>query len=190
MFVASRRLSSRPGRWVRGCRRTAIRSIGAVGSVSRNHPGRNRTRSRFSHCSTASCTPSARWSITKWSIVIKRAFTLWFTGLSGSGKSTLAREVGTELMNRGYRVEILDGDEVRQTVTQRVGFSKAGRDLNVRYMGSLASLFSRHGVVAIVAAISPYAATRQAVRRRHGGEFVEVYLECGLAAMPFGNSVL
>ena len=111
--------------------------------------------------------------------MIKRAFTLWFTGLSGSGKSTLAREVGTELMNRGYRVEILDGDEVRQTVTQRVGFSKAGRDLNVRYMGSLASLFSRHGV----AAISPYAATRQAVRRRHGGEFVEVYLECGLAEL-------
>jgi adenylyl-sulfate kinase len=111
---------------------------------------------------------------------MNRAFTLWLTGLSGSGKSTLAREVQVDLAKRGYRVEILDGDEVRRTATRRLGFSKADRDLNVRFIGTLAGFLSRNGVVAIVAAISPYLATRQDVRRRHGGAFVEVYVKCGL----------
>jgi adenylyl-sulfate kinase len=95
--------------------------------------------------------------------------TVWFTGLSGAGKSTIGQRVATELRHRGLNVEVLDGDEVRQTLSAGLGFSKEDRDINIR----------RNGVVAITAAISPYADTRAEVRRRIG-RFVEVYVRCSI----------
>jgi adenylyl-sulfate kinase len=107
-------------------------------------------------------------------------FTLWLTGLSGAGKSTLARAVRDELVGRGVRVEILDGDEVRATLSRGLGFSREDRDENVRRIGFVTRLLSRNGVVAIAAAISPYRATRQEVRNTHETPFVEVFVDCPL----------
>lgn len=105
--------------------------------------------------------------------------TIWFTGLSGAGKSTIGQRVATELRNRGLRVEVLDGDEVRQTLSAGLGFSKEDRDINIRRIGFVAELLTRNGVVAITAAISPYKDTRAEVRRRIG-RFVEVYVNCSI----------
>jgi adenylyl-sulfate kinase len=104
--------------------------------------------------------------------------TLWLTGLSSAGKSTLAQLIRATLVNRGYRVEILDGDEVRKILSGDLGFSKEDRDTNVRRIGFVARLLSRNGIVAIVAAISPYRATRDEVRRQHEAPFVEVFVDC------------
>lgn len=105
--------------------------------------------------------------------------TLWFTGLSGAGKSTLAGLVAEELRRRGHRVEILDGDEVREHLSRGLGFSRADRDTNIRRIGYVAKLLSRNGTVAITAAISPYRATRDEVRRQIV-RFVEVYVSTPL----------
>lgn len=107
-------------------------------------------------------------------------FTLWFTGLPGAGKSTIAKAVRDELVERGRRVEILDGDEARTHLSKGLGFSKADRDTNIRRIGFVARLLSRNGVVAIVAAISPYRETRDEVRRAHEATFVEVFVACPL----------
>jgi len=107
-------------------------------------------------------------------------FTVWCTGLSGVGKSTLAAAVREELIRRGRRVEVLDGDEVRAHLGQGLGFSKADRDTNVRRIGYVARLLSRNGVAVIVAAISPYRDVRDEVRCAHEAPFVEVYVECAL----------
>src|SRR5437879_10141737 len=109
-----------------------------------------------------------------------RGFTLWFTGLSGAGKSTLAAAVSAELRGRGIPVEVLDGDEVRQNLSKGLGFSKEDRDTNIRRIGYVARLLSRNGVVAIAAAISPYRAVRDEVRRAHEAPFVEVFVECSI----------
>jgi adenylyl-sulfate kinase len=114
---------------------------------------------------------------------VGRGFTLWFTGLSGAGKSTLAAAMRDVLRARGRRVEVLDGDEVRQNLSKGLGFSKEDRDTNIRRIGYVAHLLSRNGVVAIAAAISPYAAVRDEVRAQHDGSFVEVYVECPIAAL-------
>jgi adenylylsulfate kinase len=106
--------------------------------------------------------------------------TLWFTGLSGAGKSTLAGAVRDELVARGLRVEILDGDEVRTNLSKGLGFSKEDRDTNVRRIGYVARLLSRNGVIAIAAAISPYGAVRDEVRRANEAAFVEVFVECSI----------
>ena len=112
-----------------------------------------------------------------------RGFTLWFTGLSGAGKSTLARGVRAALEARGHRVEILDGDEVRQNLSKGLGFSKEDRDTNISRIGYVARLLSRNGVVAITAAISPYRDVRDEVRRAHEAAFVEVFVDCSIDAL-------
>lgn len=106
-------------------------------------------------------------------------FTLWFTGLSGSGKSTLAAGVARRLRAGGIRVEVLDGDEVRQNLSKGLGFSREDRDTNIRRIGYVARLLTRNGVVVIAAAISPYRAARDEVRREIGA-FVEVHVRASL----------
>src|SRR5882724_3614788 len=107
----------------------------------------------------------------------QKGFTLWLTGLSGAGKSTLARLVETELIARGHRVEVLDGDVIRTNLSKGLGFSKKDRDTNIRRIGFVCNLLARNQVVAIAAAISPYRDVRDEVRRDIG-TFVEVYVKC------------
>ena len=106
-------------------------------------------------------------------------FTLWFTGLPCSGKSTLAELVAQELERRGRGVEILDGDVVRTHLTKGLGFSKEDRDENIRRIGFVCKLLSRHGAVAIAAAISPYRNVRDDVRSTIEN-FIEVYVDTPL----------
>lgn len=110
----------------------------------------------------------------------QRGVTVWFTGLSGAGKTTIRMAVEQELRDRGLKVEVLDGDIVRQYLTKGLGFSKEDRDENIRRIGFVAHLLSRNGVVVLVSAISPYRATRDEVRQRTG-DFVEVYVNAPLA---------
>jgi adenylylsulfate kinase len=100
--------------------------------------------------------------------------TVWFTGLSGSGKTTLARALEAELVARGHDVEVLDGDLMRQHVCKGLGYSKEDRDENIRRIGFVAGLLTRHGVITLTAAISPYREIRDEVRRAIGS-FIEVY---------------
>lgn len=113
---------------------------------------------------------------------MSQGFTLWFTGLSGAGKSTISAMVERRLREAGARVEVLDGDVVRTHLSKGLGFSKEDRDENIRRIGFVCELLTRNGVVAIVAAISPYRAVREEVRGRIG-RFVEVYVECPIAVL-------
>ena len=108
-----------------------------------------------------------------------KGFTLWFTGLSGSGKTTLSKGVERILMERGCKVEVLDGDVVRTNLSKGLGFSREDRDTNIRRIGFVCSLLTRNDVIAIAAAISPYRAIREE-NRQLIGRFVEVYCECPL----------
>jgi adenylylsulfate kinase len=108
-----------------------------------------------------------------------RGFTLWFTGLPCSGKSTLAEIVAKELESRGRGVEILDGDVVRTHLTKGLGFSKEDRDENIRRIGYVCALLSKHGAIAISAAISPYRSIRDEVRSKTLN-FVEVFVDTPL----------
>jgi adenylylsulfate kinase len=104
---------------------------------------------------------------------------LWFTGLSGSGKSTIANIVVTSLRDRGRKVELLDGDEVREHLSAGLGFSKADRDTNIRRIGWVASVLARNGVVSVTAAISPYRSVRDEVRS-WVDNFVEIHVATSL----------
>jgi adenylyl-sulfate kinase len=111
-----------------------------------------------------------------------RGFTLWFTGLSGAGKTTLARALEPALRERGLKVERLDGDIVRQSLTKDLGFSKEDRDLNIDRVTFVAKLLTRNGVAVLCSFISPYRARRQKSKDEIG-EFVECFIDCPLEVL-------
>ena len=111
-----------------------------------------------------------------------KGFTLWFTGLSGAGKSTISELVSTEIKARGSRLEILDGDIVRENLSKGLGFSKEDRDTNIRRIAFVADLLSRNGTPVITAAISPYREIRDEAREMMGDRFIEVYIEASVDA--------
>src|SRR5919204_6008899 len=108
-------------------------------------------------------------------------FVLWLTGLSGAGKSTVAAKLQPALAERGHRVELLDGDEVRTNLCQGLGFSRTDRDTNVARIGYVAAKLAKHGVAVLVAAISPYRQARDRVRAQVD-QFVEVHVAASVAA--------
>jgi adenylyl-sulfate kinase len=116
-----------------------------------------------------------------------QGFILWFTGLSGAGKSTLAERLVAEFRERGYKVELLDGDEIRTHLSKGLGFSKEDRDTNIRRIGWVARVLARNGVIAITAAISPYAEIRNEIRadteKEGRAAFVEVFAHAPLEAL-------
>jgi len=111
-----------------------------------------------------------------------QGFTLWFTGLSGAGKSTISSMLEERLRAAGAKVEVLDGDVVRTHLSKGLGFGKEDRDENIRRIGFVCELLSRHGVISIAAAISPYRAVREELRARIPN-FVEVYVECPIEVL-------
>ncbi len=108
-----------------------------------------------------------------------KGLTVWFTGLSGAGKTTICNAVHTELLARGIRAEMLDGDAVRKHLNSDLGFSRKDRDENIRRIGFVAQLLTRNGVVVLVSAISPYRAVREEVRNTILN-FLEVHVNAPL----------
>jgi adenylylsulfate kinase len=110
----------------------------------------------------------------------EKGFTLWFTGLSGAGKTTISHIVEKELRDRGSRIEVLDGDVVRENLSKGLGFSKQDRDTNIRRIAFVADLLSRNGVPVITAAISPYREIRDEARELMGDRFIEVFVKASV----------
>jgi adenylylsulfate kinase len=109
----------------------------------------------------------------------QRGVTVWLTGLSGAGKTTITQALEAKLRAQDYPLEVLDGDIVRTNLTKGLGFSKEDRDENIRRIGFVANLLTRHGVIVIVSAISPYRDIRQEVKEKIG-DFVEVFVNAPL----------
>jgi adenylylsulfate kinase len=110
----------------------------------------------------------------------EQGFCLWFTGLSGSGKTTITNVLVRELRARDSKLEVLDGDIVRQNLSKGLGFSKEDRDTNIRRVAFVADLLSRNGVPVITAAISPYRELRDEARAKMDGRFIEAYVKASI----------
>ncbi|MEV0038060.1 adenylyl-sulfate kinase [Streptomyces sp. NPDC050804] len=109
----------------------------------------------------------------------ERGATVWLTGLPSAGKTTIAYELAGRLRAEGHRVEVLDGDEIREFLSAGLGFSREDRHTNVQRIGFVAELLASQGVKALVPVIAPYADSREAVRKRHhteGTGYLEVHV--------------
>ena len=110
---------------------------------------------------------------------VNGAFCVWLMGLSASGKTTLAQLLARALSQRGFKVEVLDGDIVRTTLSKGLGFTAGDRVTNLRRIAAMAQNLVHQQVVTIVAAICPYHAIREEVRATIDN-YIEVYLNCPL----------
>jgi len=188
--VSASSICSREPRGAPWCRSATMAGDGAVGRV-----GTRCRTTRLPRPSSTDCTvltdrlpmpsPHVTWnpgSVTRAERIGLSAAggaTIWCTGLSGSGKSTLAAAVEGELVHRGRAAYRLDGDNLRTGLNGDLDFGRASREENVRRVAEVACLFADAGMVALVALISPYAASRRAAREIHeraGLPFLEVYL--------------
>ena len=106
---------------------------------------------------------------------------IWFTGLSGSGKSTLATGLEHYLFEAGFKVYLLDGDNIRKGINNDLGFSSADRTENIRRIGEVSKLMLDAGLIIISAFISPFHADRDTVRHIVGKDrFTEIFIDCPL----------
>lgn len=104
---------------------------------------------------------------------------VWLTGFSGSGKSTIADWSTRELATRGFKVERLDGDTIRD-IFPNTGFSRAERDAHIKRVGYLASKLEQNGVFVVASFVSPYRESRDFVRSLCKN-FLEVHVATPLA---------
>ena len=112
----------------------------------------------------------------------QKGFTVWLTGLPRSGKSTVAGLLAGRLRAAGVtRLELLDGDVIREGLCRDLGFSRADRTENIRRIGFVSKLLTRNGVGVIVAAISPYREDRE-LAREEIQSFVEVWCNASVEA--------
>ena len=109
----------------------------------------------------------------------KKGIVIWFTGLPCSGKTTLSKEIEKYFQNKNLPIQRLDGDVVRETISNDLGFSKEDRDKNIERMSYIAQMLSNNGVNVVSAFVSPYQEMRDFTRSLCDN-FVEVYVKCGI----------
>lgn len=114
------------------------------------------------------------------SVSVPEGCVFWMTGLSGAGKTTIAKGAEKELCSRGYKVEMLDGDELRRTISADLGFSAEDREENIRRAGDIAAWMANNGAIVIAALISPSRTGRKQAREAAKGRFHEIYIRADL----------
>ncbi len=104
---------------------------------------------------------------------------IWLTGIPASGKTTLANELKKYYDQNSHPCDILDGDEIRKTLSKDLGFSPEDRKEHNRRVIFIAKILAKNGVTTIIPLISPYRETRNNARKELP-IFFEVWVKASL----------
>lgn len=88
---------------------------------------------------------------------------LWLTGNSGSGKTTLGRILRDRLNKDKNSAILLDGDEMRSSISLGAGFSREDREEHNLRCARLAKVLQSQGFHIIVSIIAPFQETRDKI---------------------------
>ncbi|MGB1018454.1 MAG: adenylyl-sulfate kinase [Chitinophagales bacterium] len=111
----------------------------------------------------------------------QNAKVIWLTGLSGSGKSTIAQGLESVFFNKGYFVQVLDGDNIRTGISNNLGFSQEDRQENIRRISEVSKLFLEAGIITICSFVSPTKKIREIPKSTIGkDDFIEIFVNTPL----------
>jgi bifunctional enzyme CysN/CysC len=111
----------------------------------------------------------------------QRGVTVLLTGLSGAGKSTIAYALERRLFDEGRAVCVLDGRQMRETISRDLGFSAAERSENLRRSADVARYLNDAGLICVAAFLAPTSEVREKARAAIGAErFLEVHVAAPL----------
>lgn len=108
---------------------------------------------------------------------MQKGVTVWFTGLSGAGKTTICRLLEEQLKRTDFKLELLDGDEIRRHFSSNLGYSREDRMTHIRRIAYICKLLNRNGVLVLASFISPFQEMRDYCRTEIG-TYLEVYVKC------------
>ncbi len=109
--------------------------------------------------------------------MVEKAWTIWFTGLHGSGKSTIANRLIKILRENKVKAELLDGDELRKTISSDLGYSLEERNEHMKRAADLCKTITDKGIMAIASVSSPTEKSREYARRTLKNMLL-VYVKC------------
>jgi len=109
----------------------------------------------------------------------KPNWTLWFTGLHGSGKSTIARKLIEILRKSNVEATLLDGDELRKTISSDLGYSLEERNEHMKRVANLCKENSQKEILTIASVASPTEQSREYARKILD-KMILVYVKCPL----------
>ncbi len=125
---------------------------------------------------------SIKKSLNSVKTVGKSGTTIWFTGFSASGKTTMAMLLRDALLKKSIQSVILDGDEVRTTINNDLGFTISDREENNRRIAEIAKIINKSGVISLCAFITPTNKIRNNIKHIIGAaNFILVFVDTPLA---------
>ena len=106
---------------------------------------------------------------------------VWLTGLPKAGKSIVASQLERLLLDRGHAATVLDGSQLRQGLSDDLGFSGEDRAEQIRRMAAVARITADAGLITIVASVSPFKDAREQGKQVVGKDrFLEIYCNAPL----------
>jgi len=106
---------------------------------------------------------------------------VWLTGLSGSGKSTLAENVKKLLERDGKKVEIIDGDTVRENYSEKLGFTYDDIKKNNNFIVELCLKEDMKSFdFILVPVIAPIRQVRDEIKELLKDKHIEVYIKASI----------
>ncbi|WP_428026059.1 adenylyl-sulfate kinase [Arcobacter sp.] len=106
---------------------------------------------------------------------------VWLTGLSGAGKSTLSESVKKLLEKDNYKVQIIDGDTVRENYPEKLGFTKADITKNNYHIVDLCLREDMQNLdFILVPVIAPIRQVREEIKSLLKDKYIEVYVKASL----------
>ena len=90
-------------------------------------------------------------------------YVLWITGLPCSGKTTLAKSLQKNLRSFDLNCLILDGDDIRSSISSDLDFSQKSRTENVRRVANISKMLNQQSIITIVSMLISISVEMEAI---------------------------